>query len=469
MTQIDTAKRPSEVKRLEKLLTTEHENLSICSISGPGGVGKTYLLNHVLSKLSPKTLNYLTLRMDGSSREKSSEFFGLVADQLAKRSLPRPAKQNRDYFPNTRNIEDLHKRLLGDLDKEIMESGIDPETRAAILSLVKIAHVCNEWMPVSNIPLKLVLSTIGNKEAVNKALDTVGPLLDGLIINHPPILDPLFELFGVSEKNRVKKDLYGITADAFIKDIQVAIDAPGRSVLSLTHPPIKGLKRLLLVIDDYEALHPVIGSYLLSALIPRLADSDFQTVMVICCRDDLDATDPSWNQHCNTFIKEDIRLTPFSEKAAKDLMSESGVPSEQQEGIYKTTSGFPFLLTLAIEEITTNAGGSALFIKKFYDRTTRWMNDTQKEWFNRVCYLDEVNEDSLSIFFKEDEVSAVQDWFEGESSIRDPDSPTFNVRPVIRNKTLEYMKVRSPKTHNERKKCASEHGHMANALSKDPT
>ncbi len=461
MTVGDYAKRPSEVKRLEKLLTEGSENLSICSISGPGGVGKTYLLDHVLSKLSPRALNYLTLRVDGSNPEKSSDFFGLVADQLAKRSLPPPAKMSRDYFPNTRNIDDLHKRLLSDVEKELMDSGLDPETRAAILSLVKIAHVCNEWMPVSNIPVKLVLSTIGNEEAVKKALDTVGPIIDSLIINHPPILDPFFDLLGVSKRNRVKKDLYGVTADAFIKDVQVAIGAPGRSKVSLTHPPIKGLKRLLMVIDDYEALHPVIGSYLIGALMPRLSEADFQTVMIICCRDDLDATDPSWNQHRKSFFKEDIRLMPFSEDAAKSLMSEAGVPPEQQDGIYSATSGFPFLLTLAIEEITTTAGGSALFAKKFYDRTSRWMNGRQREWFNRVCYLDEVNEDSLSVFFEEHQVSGVQNWFEGEASIRDPDSPTFSVRPVIRNKTLEYMKLRSPRLHEERQETAKRHGHMS--------
>jgi hypothetical protein len=421
------------------------------------------LLDHVLNSLPPKSLDYLTLRVDGSNPEKSSDFFGLIADQLARRSLPAPAHYSRDYFPNTRNIAELHRRLLVDIDKNLQASGLDPDVRNTILSLVKVAHICNEWMPVSNIPAKLVLNTVGNKELVEKALDVTGPLLDQMITHHPPALDPLFDLCGVSKRNRVKRDLYGVTADALFKDIQTIIDSPSRPKFTLTHKPIEGLRRLLLVIDDYEALYPIIGSFLLSSLIPRLADADFQSLIVICCRDDLDATDPSWNQHRKAFIKEDIRLTPFTEDAAKDLMNEAGVPSEQQNGIYKLTSGFPFLLTLAIEEITTAAGGSALFAKKFYVRTTRWMSELQKEWFKKICYFDQVDEDSLSIFFGEKQAPLVQDWFESEASIRDPDSPKFCVRPVIRNKTLEYLALRSPRNHRANLEIANAHGHMCDS------
>src|SRR6056297_2891727 len=98
MEESDRSRRPSEVKRLGHLLTRDDSDLAICAISGPGGVGKTYLLEHVLTAHSPAELGYLHLRVDGSNPDPRGDFFGLIADQLAARSLPPPAITSRDYF-----------------------------------------------------------------------------------------------------------------------------------------------------------------------------------------------------------------------------------------------------------------------------------------------------------------------------------------------------------------------------------
>jgi AAA ATPase domain len=44
-----------------------HAHVRILSISGPGGVGKTFLLNHALSELDLPNLRYLLLRVDGNT------------------------------------------------------------------------------------------------------------------------------------------------------------------------------------------------------------------------------------------------------------------------------------------------------------------------------------------------------------------------------------------------------------------
>jgi hypothetical protein len=129
-------------------------------------------------------------------------------------------------------------------------------------------------------------------------------------------------------------------------------------------------------------------------------------------------------------------------------MAAEGIPESRRAAIYELTQGFPLLLSLAIEDAATD-GTSALFLKRFFDRTTRWMSPDERDWFSRTCYLDEVNEDTLRRVFPEEDIVAVQNWFEGEASIRDPSSPKFRVRPLIREKVISYMEVRSPTRHRE--------------------
>ena len=67
----------------------------------------------------------------------------------------------------------------------------------------------------------------------------------------------------------------------------------------------------------------------------------------------------------------------------------------------------------------------------------------------RVCYLDRVNEDTLRPLFPNEDVRRVQDWFEKEPSIRDPSASFFRVRPLIRDKVVRYLEIRSPSRHRE--------------------
>ena len=102
-----------------------------------------------------------------------------------------------------------------------------------------------------------------------------------------------------------------------------------------------------------------------------------------------------------------------------------------------------------VEEATAPDAESALFAKKFFDRTTRWMSPKERKWFTAVCYLDTINEDTLRLLFPDEDVPLVQDWFEREASVRDPTSPSFQVRPLVREKVLRYLETRSPARRRE--------------------
>lgn len=459
MEQQDRSRRPSEVKRLTKLLLREDPKFAICSISGPGGVGKTYLLNHVLSAYSPSELGYMYLKVDGSNPEKLFDFFGLIADQLAARSLPAPAVTGRDYFPATRRVAVLHQKLVKEYDRELDKRGVDPEAKRAAMALVKVAHHFNDMLPGRNHPVRGVLRALTEEGISTPVIEAASELLSSLEVleRKSTILpEPIRDRLGISRKDRVRRDLFNLTSDVLVQDIENALDGQNRQTyVRLLHPPIKELNQLLLVFDDYEANSPVLGDFLVGSLIPRLAKASFRSTLIICCRDDLTSTNMGWAQHVEPHLKEDIRLKPFDKETAFALMADAGVPKEKWDGIFLATEGYPFLLTLAIEEATSAEGQTALFAKKFYERTARWMTPIQKEWFNRVCYLDDVNEDTLQHFFTPDEARDVQNWFENEASIRDPNSQKFCVRRFIRERTCEYLAMRSPSRHREMREKAT--------------
>jgi Cdc6-like AAA superfamily ATPase len=62
-----TSRRTSEVATLSRLVHACDSGLSVCAISGPGGVGKTYLVEEVLSSEQPRELGYVHLFANASN------------------------------------------------------------------------------------------------------------------------------------------------------------------------------------------------------------------------------------------------------------------------------------------------------------------------------------------------------------------------------------------------------------------
>jgi hypothetical protein len=208
------------------------------------------------------------------------------------------------------------------------------------------------------------------------------------------------------------------------------------------------MTRLLLLIDDFEVLADTLGDFLIGKLIPQLAAANFTTLILVVGRDDLEASHMGWAQHCRKYIRDEMRIEPLSREAAFQMLREAGIAEERIASVYESTQGFPFLLNLVIEENRNGEGDTALFLRKFFDRTTRWMSEREREWFSKICYLDDVNEDTLRWLFPAEEVPRIQQWFE-KDPVRDPTSRTFRVRPLIRDKVLRYQEVRTPSLHRK--------------------
>lgn len=442
--------RRSEVTRLSELLKNPPERVSISAISGPGGVGKTFLLNHVLETVGIEQLGYLRLSADGSAPYARGDFFGVLEGQLFRRSLPPPADPSRDYFPRIREVAALHRALVDDATTELDKRGAPPDVKRAAVALLKAGHILNKAIPLTREYLDVAGQNISEKQVAD-SLDDAWSLLGSLraLRDSTLLWGPLRDLVGVTRRNRVKRELHALTAAELRVDLSAAIVGyEKRDTGKITQAKIPGVERLLVVLDDYEVLGPVLGDFLIGALVPALAAAPFKTVLVVLGRDELEVTHPGWAQHCKRWLREPIRLHPFDRAAALELLEAAGIAPERREAMFEATQGYPFLLELLVEEANTG-GDSALFLRRFFDRTTRWMTPTEREWFTLVCYLDRIDEDTLGLLFPKNEVVQVQDWFEREPSVRDPSSRRFQVRALIRDKVLQYQEIRAPSRHRE--------------------
>ncbi|MBL9106288.1 MAG: AAA family ATPase [Myxococcales bacterium] len=447
--------RGSEVTRLLHAIEAAPDGLSIVGVSGPGGVGKSFLLAHVLEAVEPAEHGWLVLSADAANPDTRGDFLGLVEGQLFRRSLGPPADRTRDYFPHLRELAALHRDLVERAVAELAKQGAPDPVRRAAVALLRNARVLNKAVPKSRLALDVTRIDDGD---VEKALDEAWDVVRGLpgLRDSTALWGPVRDLLGITRRNRVKRDLYAYTASELRTDLSAALSGwERRDVVRLTQPPIPGLRRLILVLDDYEAIAGLLGDFLVGALVPELAAAPFQTVLIILGRDDLETTHPGWAQHCRRHLREQIRLRPFDAPAAHAVFAAAGIPEDRHAALFEATQGYPFLISLAVEEAGDYGGDSVVFLTRFHDRVTRWMTDREREWFLRVCFLDRVDEDSLAVCFPDENVARIQDWFEREPSVRDPAAPFFRVRPMVRDKILRYLEVRAPGRFKELQQLAA--------------
>ena len=448
-TDTSDIQRSNEVARLLEVIQHPKDRLNIVGISGPGGIGKSFLLHHALDKLEGTDSSYLRLVVDGSNRQSIGDFFSLIGAQLLPRSLPSPADAQKDYFPQVRKISAMHRQLVEEVGRELGKKGAPQDVKEAAVALLRAGHLLNKTVPKSRKYLDVSALNLTD-DAVREHLDDAWRLVESAsaLSDSTPLPGPIADAIGLTQRNRVRRDLYNVVADAMLSDIAAALVGYLKKdrFSKVAHTPIGGLNQLMLIIDDFEAIAPVLEDFFISSLIPRLSAAPFTTVMIVLCRDDLKAMHPGWEQHSKRFVREQIRLRAFDREAAFATLARGTVTKERWEDLYTATQGFPFLLNEFVEE---SGAESALFLRKFFDRQTRWMSREQVDWFTKTCYLTEVNEDTLLRFFSRDVIVQVQSWFERESSIRDSGSATFRVRPLIREWVLRYLEAHAPSRHRE--------------------
>lgn len=446
-----TILRGAERERVEAVLQPGAPRLSIVDLHGPGGVGKSWLVRRVLDDLQPMASGWLTLRVDAS--EARHDLFRLLHQLFARAPGP-PAPAGVDLFPHVREVDAAADRLVKEVDQELARTpGAPPEVRAAAVALLRAGrrlHVLTErrspW---------LGLTELVREDHATTTLDAAADLLRSAraLRDAGWLPGPLRTALGVTLAARVRRDVLGAVSDAAVLDLTAALVGTRREGwYRLTERRVVGLDRLLLVLDDWEALAPVLQPWLLGGFLERLARAPFQTVILIVGRDPLVAMDPGWDQHAAAWLRDSVTLAPFSEEEATAWMAERHIAPERFAELWEASRGYPFLL----DALAEGPQASMLSLRRFADRVTRWMSPTEQRWLQEVVHLDRVDADTLRAAFDPAEVPRVLAWFEREASVRDPDAPVWRVRPSIREKLLALQRGREPSAFAARQQRAAQ-------------
>lgn len=484
------------------------KNLHIFSISGPGGIGKTHLIQHALASVDLNEDNYLFLRIDGASSQKS--FSDIVCVDLVSSSHVMQI-QNRLSFRNMKKCKSQFEKIEI-IKKEQLSKAIDEnrdlrQTVKKVLPAVKTtvglaekafgiysAFKCGS--PVRFNPVDIKKKRDGSlnknsKKQIEKNIEVAKEELelrerekeifervkklqeDGERSEHTSIADHIDEekvdcLFDTIEeiesyreknwliggsglRNRLREQPSETVAGMLFDDIECIlrnISKDGKR---------KSVKNLFIFIDDYESLAEKIESFLLNDFLRHIKEGAFNTFVAIVGRDPLNSS-PGWEQNYGGSYLGNVHLEPFTDYEAKEFIQKSGIDSEETiSRIIEETSGYPFLLASEVED-TLNGGRSALGLKKFFDRTTRWMSGCQKEWMKPICFLSEVNLETIEHMLPDEHPEPILEWFKCEASLRDHRSKKWRVMPLISTKIKEYIHLDSPRSFQILKEKALEAG-----------
>jgi hypothetical protein len=443
---VDFVGRVDPVRKLRGWLLGEGvpRPLGIVSISGPGGIGKTFLLDHALASSDVDERRYLRLRLGGTNVRRT-------LGQLVCRDLLQSCTQldatGKGYFAQTRRNHEALRAMDVAARAEVNAAvGQNVELRETVLELFRFGVGAQSVLPA--LKQYVDLSKIDEKkvEAVARLLEKARAYqqekraLGGI----------LPDLVGAGRRNRLRLGLEAALADGLVADLAAILSAYRLTDSTKPMPSkVPGLDRLLLVLDDYESLDTTLTTFLADHLVPRLARASFETLLVVLGRDRLSDTHAVWKQRHELRFAGELRLAPWSREEADTFVRSQGVTNEMAiTRILDDTEGYPYLLAGEVEA-ERDGGGTALGLKNFYERTTRWMTPAQKAWLVPLSFLDEVNEETIARMLPGEDAARVLAWFKDEASVRSPSASRWEVLPILRSRICAYCKMDSPRRYRE--------------------
>jgi len=337
--------RPDEFRTVSSWLDTcaNPGQVDIFGISGYGGIGKTYLLSQVLDHIKPISKGYLEIKIDGADPSILGNFMALYDRKFSPRTVPN-GKSDYDYFPHVRDLVRRHAEITKAVEAAVKKSTSPEDVKKAAGYIFKGGSILNKSIPKTRDYIDFAaLKTMGVDKRIDEAIDLLASLKPLEKTSWLP--GRVKDVVGITYRERLKSDLYRLSSDEWVADLCSILNRYQRiDRFRLTHSPINGLDRLLLVIDDFEILGKTIIDFITSALFPALEQVNFHSTVIILGRDDLSDAHVAFQHHLSHLVKNKIRLERFEDNIAQQMLLEAGYSEKEILPLLKEAHGYPFLV-----------------------------------------------------------------------------------------------------------------------------
>lgn len=335
-------------RKLESILKNTKSNtkkLRIQSIEGPGGIGKTALLEHVIDTIDISHQKYLKLSIDGNNTNKKGLFSAikqLTSEATSEIKLPKPAAS---YFSNVDSIISIHSQLHIELQAEAKkDKKINPENlEAGFNVLTNIGKAINAIAPKT--------ADYVNFNELNKQKENTINFLRScqtLAEENPSFLEKLGIGNTTALRNQIRNDAPHAISESLFTDLCAILYRPeAKNKLRPSQSKLDQVDRLLLIIDDYETTKDIFEDFLIDNFLIKLKDAPFESCVIIIGRDDIHNTHPGWAQHFGKNIEPAIKLNTLSQIEMNSLLDEFiSIDISEKSRAWNDTQGYPLLVKL---------------------------------------------------------------------------------------------------------------------------
>lgn len=436
--------RGQEIETLKALLSepTPHSaGLKIQSIEGPGGIGKSTVFNATLEDVDLDAQGYLAMRIDGADVNATSlaQLLRRLIDSASHRSIA--DKPPGYYFSASRDAilaaDEIRADAIGELGKRGVSASDLEACGRCYDRLVNLGRTASEVFPK--------IREFVDFDKLAKKGEQAATDIDALKEESLYFWEKLGLTSGGTLRNSLKENTPQALSRSLMRDLNDIILGENDNWFRTAHAKQKDLKRLLVVIDDYEALQPILQDFLVSNFLKLLKTAGFASTVIILGRDRLTLTDPSWDQHFSAQMLDRMGIEQLKRSEMDQLLSQLGVGEQtEKDRAWGDTQGYPYLVRLWVDEFM-GGGRSAVILKQFHVRITRWMSAQQRNWLDAILFLDEVNPSTLGAMLDHrEDADDANDWFQNEASIRDTRARKFVAIEYIRTRLLDYLKLSDP-------------------------
>ena len=228
--------------------------------------------------------------------------------------------------------------------------------------------------------------------------------------------------FNNRDDQRLTLDTANVVTEALIVDLMSTF-FPLRDDTSLEDQlKTRGRRRILVMIDTYEKITPLVNPWLLESFLPyaylkrfgdfqsyrtshlpdRVHVRDFFDIrIVIAGRERLSLTDAErrWDRYRD--VLREHRIGPFTRDELVEFLESHGVDaSAHVDEVMKLTQGLPYLASLWVDAASAEAAGAEpAFLNALAEQRIFWYKTPeQREWIRCASFLDWFDADALRCF-----------------------------------------------------------------------